>query len=64
MEIQTERLILRKAKKNDWQDILEGASDLNVSKNMTTVPYPYGKDDAENFLLKKNFDPLNLFVGQ
>jgi RimJ/RimL family protein N-acetyltransferase len=50
MELETKRLILRKAKKSDWQDIMEGAGDLNVSKNMTTVPYPYAKSDAEWFV--------------
>lgn len=50
MKLETSRLILRKAKKSDWKDILEGASDLNVSKNMTTVPHPYGKGDAEWFI--------------
>ncbi|MDB4984664.1 MAG: hypothetical protein JWM20_843 [Patescibacteria group bacterium] len=50
MELETQRLILRKGKRGDWKDIVEGASDLNVSKNMTTVPHPYGKSDAEWFI--------------
>ncbi|HQV64929.1 MAG TPA: GNAT family protein [Candidatus Paceibacterota bacterium] len=50
MELKTKRLILRKAKKSDWKDIMEGARDLNVSKNMTTVPHPYEKEDANWFI--------------
>lgn len=50
MELETSRLILRKAKKSDWQDILEGASELSISKNITSVPYPYSKKDAEWFI--------------
>ncbi len=50
MELETKRLLLRKARKSDWQDIVEGASDLNVSKMMTSVPHPYEKKDAELFI--------------
>jgi RimJ/RimL family protein N-acetyltransferase len=50
MNLETKRLILRKAKKSDWQDIIEGAGNFDVSKNMTTVPFPYKKEDAEWFI--------------
>ena len=50
MQLETERLVLRKAKKNDWEDIFEGASDLKVSRSMTVIPYPYTKTDAEWFI--------------
>ena len=56
MEIKTERLILRKPKMSDWKDILEGAKELEVSKNLEGVPHPYKKKDAEwfvNDVLKK-----------
>lgn len=46
MKIQTERLILRDLKKGDEKAILENISNLNVSKCLLSVPYPYTKKDA------------------
>ena len=66
MQLETERLILRKAKKSDWQDIVEGVSVLDVSKQMTTIPHPYGRADAERFIkdaIKKwNADKAYVFL--
>ena len=56
MKIETKRLILRKPRKSDWKDILEGARELDVSKNLELVPYPYKKKDAiwfVNYAIKK-----------
>lgn len=50
MNIETRRLILRKPRKSDWKDILEGAKELDVSKNLELVPYPYKKKDAVWFV--------------
>lgn len=46
MQLETERLILRKPKRTDWKDIVEGAGDLAVSKYLVSVPHPYTKKDA------------------
>ncbi|NCN52144.1 GNAT family N-acetyltransferase [archaeon] len=46
MKLETKRLILRKPKISDWKDIVEGIGDLEVSKNLSNVPYPYKKEDA------------------
>lgn len=46
MMLETKRLILRPPKKTDWKDIVEGASDLEVSKMLLVVPHPYKKKDA------------------
>lgn len=62
MELETSRLILRKAKKNDWQDIMEGVADIAVAKMLTSIPYPYQKSDAEWFIkdsIKKWNDKKN-----
>lgn len=32
MELETKRLILRKPKKSDWKDVVEGVSDYDVAK--------------------------------
>ncbi len=50
MKIETKRLILRPPRKSDWKDILEGARDLDVSKELSDVPHPYKKKDAEWFI--------------
>lgn len=50
MIIETTRLILRKARKSDWEDIVEGASNLQVAQWMTTIPHPYQKSDATWFI--------------
>jgi len=40
MEIKTKRLLLREIKQEDAQDVLEELNDLEVSKNLGSVPYP------------------------
>jgi len=50
MKFETERLILRPARMSDWKDIVEGANDLEVSKTLLVVPYPYRKKDAVSFI--------------
>lgn len=52
MKLETPRLILRKPKKSDWKDILEGAGDYAVSKMTKHIPYPYCKADAIWFIKK------------
>jgi len=48
--IETERLILRAWNLNDVDDVVDGLNNLNVSKWMSVVPYPYTKKDAEDFI--------------
>ncbi|EFD92194.1 MAG: GCN5-related N-acetyltransferase [Candidatus Parvarchaeum acidophilus ARMAN-5] len=69
MKLETTRLILRTAKKNDWKDIFEGASDLEIAKNTLLIPHPYRKVDAVNFIAhcikeqgKKNSSHYDLFI--
>lgn len=49
MELRTKRLILRKLKKSDWKDLVEGANEYDVAK-MTSMPHPYKKKDAVVFI--------------
>jgi ribosomal-protein-alanine N-acetyltransferase len=46
--LKTPRLILRGVgdKKTDLKDMIEGANNLEVSKWLLSVPYPYKKEDA------------------
>lgn len=42
----TKRLILRPPRTSDWRDIAEGIGDIDVSKTLSSAPYPYKKKDA------------------
>lgn len=48
--IESERLILRKWKDSDIDDLVEGLNNLNVSKWLAFVPYPYTREDAINYI--------------
>ena len=50
MELKTKRLILRKPKKSDWKDIVEGAGEYDVAKMTKNIPHPYTKKDAVWFI--------------
>ena len=50
MKLETERLILRKPRMSDAQDIVEGVNNLNVSKNLAVVKYPYYIKDAKSWV--------------
>jgi RimJ/RimL family protein N-acetyltransferase len=45
-DIETERLILRALENKDSSAIIENLNDLNVSKWLLVVPYPYTKKDS------------------
>lgn len=48
--LETRRLILREWGEKDADDIIEGLNDLNVSKWLARVPFPYTNEDAEKFI--------------
>jgi len=50
MKIKTERLILRDFEKKDMNDLIENINNLNISKWLLVVPYPYTKKDAEGWI--------------
>lgn len=50
MIIESERLILRNWEYEDIDDLIEGLNNINVSKWLAAVPYPYTKKDAEEFI--------------
>jgi RimJ/RimL family protein N-acetyltransferase len=47
MKLETERLILRKPKISDVEDHQKGINDINISKYLLVVKYPYTKKDSE-----------------
>ncbi|MFA6073692.1 MAG: GNAT family N-acetyltransferase [Candidatus Woesearchaeota archaeon] len=50
MKLQTERLIIRKRKITDADDVVEGINNIKVSKWLLKAPYPYTKKDATAWL--------------
>lgn len=50
-KIETENLILRLLEFNDIYSITEILSNINVTKNLLEVPYPYTLEDAKSFVI-------------
>ena len=53
MKIITPRLILRPAELKDSEDIIKNINNLNVSKWLLVVPYPYKKKDALEWIKRE-----------
>lgn len=57
MIIKSKRIILRSWRDEDIDSLVEGLNNINVSKWLANVPYPYTKQDAKNFIeFSKNTD--------
>jgi RimJ/RimL family protein N-acetyltransferase len=52
MILKTKRLVLRPPRKEDWKDLVEGCNDIETSKYVSTMPYPYKKKDAVSWIKK------------
>lgn len=50
MRLETERLILREWTLNDIDDLVEGLNNIEVSKWLAFIPYPYTRKDAEDWI--------------
>lgn len=50
MELETKRLILRKPKMTDWKDVMEGVSEYDVAKMLSSIPRSYKKSDAVDYI--------------
>jgi [ribosomal protein S5]-alanine N-acetyltransferase len=50
MKLVTKRLILRPLKKSDAKDIVDNINDLNITKWLLIVPYPYKLKDAKSWI--------------
>tara|TARA_Y100000310_G_scaffold253790_1_gene260747 strand:- start:10998 stop:11552 length:555 start_codon:yes stop_codon:yes gene_type:complete len=50
MKLETKRLILRQIKMSDTKDLVEAINNLNISKWLLAVPYPYTMKDAKWFV--------------
>ena len=57
MKLETKRLILRPIRKSDWKDLIEVVGDIDVAKMTKSIPHPYKKKDALEWInknIKKN----------
>ena len=52
MKLITKRLIIREIRNKDKKDLLKNINDLDVSRNLLVVPYPYKNKDAEWWINK------------
>ena len=50
MIIESSRLILRLWQESDINDLIEGLNNINVSKWMASIPFPYTQKDAIDFI--------------
>jgi len=50
MKLETDRLILRDWTEKDIDDLVEGLNNIEISKWLVTVPYPYTRKNAEEFI--------------
>lgn len=58
MKLETEKLILREWKQGDQKDSIKGLNNLNVTKWLLLVPYPYTRKDA-NWWIKHCIEGYN-----
>ena len=50
MELKTERLVLRDLRNEDLADLVEGANNINVSRFLALVPFPYSEESGKWFI--------------
>ena len=62
IEIETERLILKKPKFDDKKRLIDLIGDYRVSETLSNVPHPYRDDDAEYWLKRVNNDEFNFSI--
>lgn len=63
MKIESKRLILRNWEDGDVKDIVEGLNNIEVSKWMASVPYPYTENDARNFIERAKDNDENVKIA-
>ncbi|MEI7718314.1 MAG: GNAT family protein [archaeon] len=56
MKIETKRLILRLPNKDDVPDLVIALNNKNVSRYMASMPYPYTKKIAQDFVSRNIID--------
>ena len=63
MKIESKRIILRSFEDDDIQDLVEGLNNINVSKWMGGVPFPYTESDARYFIEQAKIQNENMKIA-
>ena len=62
--IETERLILRPLTERDLDDLVAAINDFQIVRNTARIPFPYGRQDAEDYLaLTRKAGPNDLHLS-
>ena len=64
IEIETERLTLKKLRLADKERLVSLIGDVRVSETLIEVPHPYTDEDAENWLNIVNSSEFKLSIFQ
>lgn len=62
MIIESKRLILREWEYSDIKDLVEGLNNINVSKWMASIPFPYTENDAKSFIKYAKAQDINKHI--
>ena len=62
IKIETERLVLKKLVDADKERLVSLIGDFRVSKTLSNVPYPYTRDDADEWLKIVDNEEFNLNI--
>ena len=63
MKIESKRLILRNWEDGDVEDLVDGLNNIEVSKWMASVPYPYTENDAISFIERAKNNDENIKIS-
>lgn len=61
-EIKTARLVLKKLSPADKGRLVNLIGNYEVAKNLSRVPHPYTLADAEDWMARRDINPLNLSI--
>lgn len=62
MHIESKRLILREWEYSDIEDLIDGLNNINVSKWMASIPFPYTEYDAKSFIEYAKAQDINKHI--
>ena len=62
IKIKTNRLLLKKPKQRDQNNLIELLNNWEVVKWLSHVPFPYTQNDARNWLKEVQRENLNLNI--
>lgn len=63
LTVETPRLVMRRPVHDDAARLAELANDVTVAENLSTLPYPYGLDDARAYIDNTEVGPARVNLG-